>query len=99
MKMKVESNKGICPYLGSNVMDGCIDYHDDLTLVDPSMNLPPCQLQELPCLILVLIFLELIICLIESACTGLLLNNLDTLLCKKIEGISDIHVIIEAIVY
>ena len=62
------------------------------------MNLPPCQLQELPCLIFVLIYLEFIIHLIESAFTSLLLTNLDPLLCKIIKGISDIHVRLEAII-
>ena len=80
MRMKVDSNKGIYTYFGRNVLDCCRYDHDDLPMVDPSMNLPPCQLQELPCLSLVLICLEFIICLIESACTSLLLTNLDPLL-------------------
>ena len=55
MRMKVDRNKGIYPYFGRNVLDGCRDDHDDMPLVDPSMNLPSCQLQELPCLSLVLL--------------------------------------------
>ena len=94
MRMKVDRNKVICPEFGRNVLDSCIDYHDDLSLVDLSMNFPPCQLQELPCLILVLLRLEFIIRLIESACSSLLFTNLDTLLCKNFEGVSDIHVIV-----
>ena len=81
-RMKVDSNKGICPNFGRNVLDGRENDHDDLPLVDPPMNLPPCQLQDLPCLSLVLIHLEFIIRLIESACTILLLTNLDPLLCN-----------------
>ena len=85
MRMKVDRNKGIYPNFGRNVVDGCRDDHDKLPLVDPSMKFPPCQLQELPCLSLVLIHLEFIIRLIESACTSLLLPNLDPLLCKRIK--------------
>ena len=55
--MKVDRNKGNFPDFGRNVVDGFIDDHDDLSLVDLYMNLPPCQLQELPCLSLVLIHL------------------------------------------
>ena len=98
MRMKVDSNKGICPDFGRNVLDGFRDDNDELPLVDPSMNLPLCQLQEMPFLSLVLICLEFIIRLIESACTSLLLNNLYPILCKKFEVISDIHVILKAII-
>ena len=99
MRTKVDSNKGICPDFGRNVLDGCIDDHNYLPLVDPSMNIPPLQLQKLPCLSLVLLRLEFIIRLIGSACTSLFLANLDPLLQIKFEGISDIHVILEAIIY
>ena len=98
MRIKVDSKKGICTDFGRIVLDGCRDDHDELPLVDRFMNLPPCQLQELPCLRLVLLHLEFIIRLIESACTSLLLTNLDPLLCKIFDGISDIHVRLEAIV-
>ena len=98
MRMKDDRNKGMCPEFGKNILDSCRDDHDDLPLVDLSMNLPLCQLQELPCLILVLICLEFIIRLIESAYTSLLLINFDPLICKKIEGISDIHVRLETII-
>ena len=64
MRMKVESNKGICLDFFRNFLGDCIDGHDDLTLVDPSMNLLTCQLQELPCFRLVLCCLEFIIHLI-----------------------------------
>ena len=33
MRMKVDSNKGICPGFGRNILDGCKDEHDDLPLV------------------------------------------------------------------
>ena len=56
------------PRLRGNVLYGCRDDHDELPLGYPSMNLPPCQIQELPCLSLVLLCLEFIIGLIESAC-------------------------------
>ena len=98
MRMKVDSNKGICPYFGRNFLDEYGYDHDELPLVDPSMNLPPCQLQELPCLSLVLLRLEFIIRLIESTCTSLLLTNLDPLLYKSFEGICDIQVRLEAII-
>ena len=45
MRMKVDSNKGICPDFGRNVLDGCRDDQDELPLVDPSVELPLCQLQ------------------------------------------------------
>ena len=47
MRMKVDSNKVLCPDFGRNILDGFIDDHDDLPLVDPGINLPPFQLQEL----------------------------------------------------
>ena len=99
MRMKVDSNKGICPDFGRNVLHRCRDDHDELTLVDPSTNLPPCQLQELPCLSLVLLRLEFIIGLIESACPSLLLPNPDPLLCKNFEAFSDIDVRLESIIF
>ena len=99
MSMKVNSNKGICPDFSRNVMNGCRDDHDDLPLVYPSMDLPPCQLQELPCLSLVLLRLEFIIGLIESACLSLLLPNIQPLLCKFFKALSDIDVILESGIY
>ena len=98
MRMKFDRNKGICPDFGRNVLDVFRYDHDDLPLFDLSTNLLPCQLRELPCLRLVLIHLEFIIRFIESACTSLLLTNLDPILYKKLGGISDIHVILEAII-
>ena len=83
MRMKVDSNKVICPYFGRKFLDVCRDNNDELPLVDTAMNLPPRHLQELPCLSLVLICLELNICLIASACTSLLLPKLYPLLCKN----------------
>ena len=77
--MKDNSNKVICPDFSRNVLDGCINDNDELLLVFLAMNLSPCQLQELPCLSLVLLCLEFIIGLIESACPSLLLPNPDTL--------------------
>ena len=99
MMMKVDRNKGICTDFGKNVLNVCRDNHYDLPLGDPAMNLPPHNLQDLPCLSLVLLRLEFIICLIESACTSPPLPNLDTILCKKIEAFSDIHVVLEAILF
>ena len=63
-RMKVDSYKVICPDFGRNIFDVFRDYHDYMPLVDLSVNLLPCQLQELPCLSLVLIILEFIIRLI-----------------------------------
>ena len=94
MSMKVDSNKVIFPDFGKIFLDGCRYDNDDLSLVDPSMNLPPLQLQEMPCFSLVLLHLEFIIRLIESACTSLLLTNRDPLLCKFFEGIGDINAIL-----
>ena len=78
--MKVDSNKVICPEFGRNVLNGCRYDHDKLPLIDPSMNILMCQLQEIHCVRLVLICLEFIILLIESDCTSLLLTNIDLLL-------------------
>ena len=64
MRMKVNSNKLICTDFGRNVLYGCRYDNDELTLVYMSMNLPPCQLQDIPCLSLVLLRLEFIIRLI-----------------------------------
>ena len=58
MSMKVDINKGICPDFGRHFLDECRYDHDDLPLVDPSMNLPPFQLQDMPCLSLVLMSVE-----------------------------------------
>ena len=55
MRMKFDSNKGICPDFGRNVSGGFRDDHDELPLVDIHMNIPPFQLQEMPCLSLVLL--------------------------------------------
>ena len=97
-RMKVNRNKGICPDFSRNVLDGCRDDHDDLSLVYVSMNLLMCQLQKMPCFIIVLIRLEFIIGLIESACTSLLLPKPNPLICIIFEAFSDIDVIIESII-
>ena len=47
---------------------------------------------------LVLLRLEFTTCLIEIACTSLLLTNLDPLLYKILDRISDIRVRLEAII-
>ena len=96
MRVKVDSNKGIYPEFGRIVLDYCKDDHDEMPMVDLSMNLPPCQLQELPYLRLVLLCLAFIMCLVEIPCTSLFLTNIDPLRCKNFEGISDK---IEAIIY
>ena len=61
MRMKVDSNEVICTEFDRNILDGCRDDYYDLTLVNTAMNLLSCKLQELPCLSLVLLFLEFII--------------------------------------
>ena len=99
MRIKVDSKKGICPDFVRNVLYDCRYDHDELLLVDPSMNIPPCQLQEMLCLSRVLICMEFIIQLTESACPSFLLNNLDPFLCKISEDISDINVRLEAIIF
>ena len=98
MRMKFKSNKGICPEFSRNVFDGCRYDNDELPMVYPFMNLLPCQLQELPCLSLVMLRLEFIIGLIESSCPSLLLPNPDPLILKKIEAFSDIDVRLESII-
>ena len=98
MKMKVNSNKSICPNFSRNVLDGCKDDHDELPLVYLSMKFSLCQLQYLPCLSLVLIRLEFIIGIIESACPILLLPNPDPHLFKKFETFNDIGVRLESII-
>ena len=79
LRITVGGNKGICPDVGRNVLDVCRDYCDKLLQVDTDMNFPPRHLKELPCIILVLLCLEFIIKLVESACPGLLFPNLDPL--------------------
>ena len=83
MKMKVDSNKGICTDFGRNFLYGSKDDHDYLTLFYFPMNLLPFQLQELHCLSLVVLHLEFITRLIKSACTRPLLTKLDPLLFKN----------------
>ena len=82
MIMKVNSNKGIWLEFIRNVLDGCRYDHDELPLVYPDKNLPPCQLQDLTCLRLVLLSLEFIIVKIESACPSLLLPKPYPILCN-----------------
>ena len=98
-RMKVDRNKGICTDFGSNVLGACRDNHNKLPLGDPDMDLPSRHIQELPCMSLVLICLKFIICLIESACTSLLLPNLNPLLCKILDSLREIHVRLEAIIF
>ena len=45
MRMKVNSNKGICPDFSRNVLDGFRYDHDELPLGYPPMNLLPFQIQ------------------------------------------------------
>ena len=80
MGVNVDSNKAIYPEFGKNILDVCKDDHDEIPLVDISMDLPPHKLQEMTCIKLVLICLEFIMHLIESACPSLLLPKLDYLL-------------------
>ena len=57
INIKVDRNKVVCPDFVRNVLDGCRDNHYDLSLVDMSTNLLLLNIQDLPCLILVLVFL------------------------------------------
>ena len=98
MRMKVDRKKLICKDFSRNVLDGCRDDHCELPLVYPATKLPPCQLQELYCLTLVLICLEFIIDLIESTCPSLLLSNPDPLIHNCFEAFSDIDVRLESII-
>ena len=97
MRIKVNSNKGICPDFSRNVLYGCRDDHDELPLGYPYMNLLTFQIQGLPYLILVLLCLEFIVRLIESACPSLLFSNHDPLLRKKYAAFSDIAVRLDSI--
>ena len=96
-RTKVDRNKGICPDFSSNILYVCRDDHNEMTLAYLAMNPLSLQIQYLPCLSLVLIRLDFIIHLIESAFTSLLLTNPDTLLRKLLEAFSDIDVRLEAI--
>ena len=98
MRMKVESNKGISPDFVRNVLNDCKDDCDYISLGYLDMNLPPRHLQDLPCLSLILIFLEFIIRFIEISCPRILLHNLDTLLYKNCKALSDIHIRLESII-
>ena len=70
MRMKVNSNKGIYPDFNRNFLHGCRYDHDELPMGYSSMNLPPFQIQDLPCLSLVLIRLKFIIGLFEISADG-----------------------------
>ena len=82
MRMKADSNKVICSDFDREFLYDYRYEHDDLPLFDQSMNLHTFQLQELPCLSLVLLHLGFVIHLIKSACTSLLFTKLDPILCK-----------------
>ena len=83
MRIKVDINKGIFLYFGRNVLYGCRENQYDLTLGDQAMNIKSHHIQDLPCMSLVLLFPECIIRLIKSACTSILLPNLDPILYKN----------------
>ena len=55
MMRKVEINRVIYKDFGRNVLDVCRDNHNDLTMVDMNMKLPPLNIQDTPGMILVLI--------------------------------------------
>ena len=57
MRMKVDINKIIYPEFGRHSLGGCRDDNYEMPLVYPTMKITLCQLQELPCFILVLIIL------------------------------------------
>ena len=59
MRMKVDINKVIYPVFGRTILSVCRNDHDWMPLSDPTTNLPPCHIQEMPCLSLVILLLEL----------------------------------------
>ena len=97
--MKVDRKKVIYPEFGRKILDGFIDYYNDLILVDQAINRPMCHLQYLICLRLFLIHLQFIIWFIVRTCPSFLLLNLSTLRCKWFEILSDINVILEEIIW
>ena len=80
--MKVDRNKVICTDFGRIVLGVCRDDCDELPLVDPDIYLLPRHIQDIPCHKIVLPLLEFIMQLIKKTCHIILLNNLDTILCK-----------------
>ena len=62
------------------------------------MHLPRRQLQDMPCFILVMIWMGFIIRSTEIYCTNLLFPNLDPLICKNLQDFSDINVKLESII-
>ena len=96
--IKVDSNKILRQDFFIHVLGAFVGGHGDLPLVDQSMQLFIFHIQDLPCHNFVLLWLECILCLIESACPILLINNLDTLLYKTFEAFRDIYVIIETVI-
>ena len=79
--MKVDRNKEIYPDSGRNDLNGCTDDNDDIPLVDMAINLPPCQIQDLPYHNSVLLQVEFIMLLIGIVYASLLLPKVDHLLC------------------
>ena len=57
MGMNIEINNGIYPDYARNFLDGCRDYHDDLSLVDLEMYLMMNHIQGLTSLNRVLLCL------------------------------------------
>ena len=79
-------------------MYGCRNDNDELPLFYLDTNILTCQIHELTCLSLVLLCLEFITGLIESACLSLLFTNPDPLLFKKFEAFIDVDVRLESII-
>ena len=98
-RAKVENNKGIYQRFDRNVLDGCSDNHDDMKQVYLYMNLMMCNLNYLPCHLLILINLQFIERFIERTKPGLHLTNPDPIICKTFEAFSDFQEIFEAILY
>ena len=65
----------ICPQFFI-IKDGCIENNGDMPLIDPSTNLLPYHIWDLPYQKIILNSLKLIIHLIESTFTSLNLSNL-----------------------
>ena len=98
MRMNINNNIGICPDFIRNVFDGCRDDIDDLPVFYPGINLPTCQLQEIPCLSLVLLCLELIIGFIKPLLPSDSIPTLILSSAKYFEELNDIDVRLESII-
>ena len=96
MIMNVGSNKGICIHI-EIIVFGCIYDHDQMTLVNLFMHIPPQHLHRIPSHTLVMVFLEYIVHLIKRAYHSLLLTKLYPLLGKNFKEFSEIYIRLQAI--